>query len=248
MDSAPVPLGDDSAQAAQALRVAFFAMATLAELRESDTESHLLRVQRYVCVLADKLKSHPAFAPTLTPGYIDLLCASVPMYDMGTVGIPDRILLKPGRLAPEELAIMRTHTTLGFDALVRAEKTLGQTSPLLVIAKEITLSHQEKWDGHGYPQGLAGTKIPVSARILAVADVYDALISNKVYKQGVEHEAAVQVIFSERATHFDPDVVDAFIEVSPEFAAIAQKYADTDADMQKKIEYLANAIAENAEM
>ena len=248
MDSAPVPLGDDSAQAAQALRVAFFAMATLAELRESDTESHLLRVQRYVCVLADKLKSHPAFAPTLTPGYIDLLCASVPMYDMGTVGIPDRILLKPERLAPEELAIMRTHTTLGFDALVRAEKTLGQTSPLLVIAKEITLSHQEKWDGNGYPQGLAGTKIPLSARILAVADVYDALISNKVYKQGVEHEAAVQVIFSERASHFDPDVVDAFIEVSPEFAAIAQKYADTDADMQKKIEYLANAIAENAEM
>lgn len=248
MDSAPVPLGDDSAQAAQALRVAFFAMATLAELRESDTESHLLRVQRYVRVLADKLKSHPAFAPTLTQGYIDLLCASVPMYDMGTVGIPDRILLKPGRLAPEELAIMRTHTTLGFDALVRAEKTLGQTSPLLVIAKEITLSHQEKWDGNGYPQGLAGTKIPLSARILAVADVYDALISNKVYKQGVEHEAAVQVIFSERASHFDPDVVDAFIEVSPEFAAIAQKYADTDADMQKKIEYLANAIAENAEM
>jgi len=241
-------LGDDSAQAAQALRVAFFAMATLAELRESDTESHLLRVQRYVCVLADKLKSHPAFAPTLTPGYIDLLCASVPMYDMGTVGIPDRILLKPGRLAPEELAIMRTHTTLGFDALVRAEKTLGQTSPLLAIAKEITLSHQEKWDGNGYPQGLAGAKIPLSARILAVADVYDALISNKVYKQGVEHEAAVQVIFSERASHFDPDVVDAFIEVSPEFAAIAQKYADTDADMQKKIEYLANAIAENAEM
>jgi putative two-component system response regulator len=143
---------------------------------------------------------------------------------------------------------MRTHTTLGFDALVRAEKTLGQTSPLLAIAKEITLSHQEKWDGNGYPQGLAGTKIPLSARILAVADVYDALISNKVYKQGVEHEAAVQVIFSERASHFDPDVVDAFIEVSPEFAAIAQKYADTDADMQKKIEYLANAIAENAEM
>jgi len=248
MVSAPVPLGDDSAQAAQALRVAFFAMATLAELRESDTESHLLRVQRYVRVLADKLKSHSAFAPTLTPGYIDLLCASVPMYDMGTVGIPDRILLKPGRLTPEELAIMRTHTTLGFDALVRAEKTLGQTSTLLAIAKEITLSHQEKWDGQGYPQGLAGARIPVSARILAVADVYDALISNKVYKQGVEHEAAVQVIFSERATHFDPDVVDAFIEVSPEFAAIAQKYADTDADMQKKIEYLANAIAENAEM
>ena len=227
MDSAPVPLGDDSAQAAQALRVAFFAMATLAELRESDTESHLLRVQRYVCVLADKLKSHPAFAPTLTPGYIDLLCASVPMYDMGTVGIPDRILLKPGRLAPEELAIMRTHTTLGFDALVRAEKTLGQTSPLLVIAKEITLSHQEKWDGNGYPQGLAGTKIPLSARILAVADVYDALISRRVYKPALSHEAAIAIIVRERGKHFDPEVIDRLMTIAPRFAEIALRFADS---------------------
>ncbi|MDE2419442.1 MAG: HD domain-containing protein [Burkholderiales bacterium] len=248
MDSAPVPFGDDSAQAAHALRVVMFAMATLAELRESDTESHLQRVQRYVRVLADKLRGNPMFAPTLTQDYIDLLCASVPMYDMGTIGIPDRILLKPGRLSPEEVTIMRTHTTLGYEAIVRAEKTLGKTSPLLHLAKEIALSHQEKWDGKGYPRGLSGTQIPLSARILAVADVYDALISNKVYKQGVTHEEAVQVIFGERASHFDPDVVDAFIEVSPEFAVIAQRFADTDDDMQKKIEYLANAIAENAEL
>ena len=248
MDSAPVPFGDDSEQAAHALRVVMFAMATLAELRESDTESHLQRVQRYVRVLADKLKSNPLFAPTLTQDFINLLCASVPMYDMGTIGIPDRILLKPGRLTPEEVAIMRTHTTLGHAAIVRAEKTLGKPSPLLSLAKEITLSHQERWDGKGYPKNLSGTQIPLSARIVAVADVYDALISNKVYKQGISHEDALQVIFSERASHFDPDVVDAFIEVSPEFAVIAQRFADTDDDMQQKIEYLANAIAEKAEL
>lgn len=248
MRSVQSPLGNDIAEALHAQQVAILAMATLAELRESDTESHLQRVQRYVRVLADKLTSNSQFAPTLTQEFIDLLCASVPMYDMGTIGIPDRILLKPGRLTPEEVAIMRTHTTLGHAAILRAEKTLGKPAPLLSIAKEITLSHQERWDGKGYPKNLAGTQIPLSARIVAVADVYDALISNKVYKQGVSHEDALQVIFSERASHFDPDVVDAFIEVSPEFAAIAQRFADTDDDMQQKIEYLANAIAEKAEL
>ena len=248
MDSGPVPLGEDPSEAAHAQRVVSFALVTLAELRESDTESHLLRVQRYVRVLAEKLKTHPMFAATLTPDYINILCASVPMYDMGTVGIPDRILLKPGRLTLNEITIMRTHTTLGHDAIVRAEKTLGRVSPLLAIAKELTLSHQEKWNGKGYPQGLSGLQIPLSARVVAVADVYDALISNKVYKQGIAHDAAVQVIFSERDSHFDPDVVDAFIEMSPEFASIAQRFADTDADMQQKIEYMVNAIAEQAEL
>ena len=226
MDSAPVPLGDDSAQAAQALRVAFFAMATLAELRESDTESHLLRVQRYVRVLADKLKSHPAFAPTLTQGYIDLLCASVPMYDMGTVGIPDRILLKPGRLAPEELAIMRTHTTLGHAAIERAEKTLGRTSPLLAMVKDVVLCHQEKWDGSGYPRAIAGTDIPVSARMIALADVYDAIISRRIYKSASTHDQACSAIVKGRGTQFDPDVVDAFIDIAEEFRDIALKYPD----------------------
>jgi putative two-component system response regulator len=248
MDSAPAPLTSDPAESTHAQRVALLAVATLAELRESDTESHLMRVQRYIKVLVEKLQSHPAFAATLTPEYVRVLWASALMYDMGTVGIPDRILLKPGRLSPDEVAIMRTHTSLGHDAIVRAEKTLGQPAPLLAIAKELTLSHHEKWDGKGYPRGLSGTQIPVSARIVAVADVYDALISNKVYKQGIAHDAAVQVIFSERGAHFDPDVVDAFIEVSPEFAAIAARLADTDDDMQQKIEYMANAIAEHAEL
>jgi putative two-component system response regulator len=246
--SASTPAGASHTEVLHANRVVLFAMTTLAELRESDTESHLLRVNNYVRLLVERLQKHPEFGATLTPRFVENLLGCTHMYDLGTVGVPDRILLKPGRLDANELTIMRTHTRLGFDAIQHAEKTLSANSPLLTIAKEVTLSHHEKWDGKGYPQGLVGAKIPVSARIVAVADVYDALISNKVYKTGVSHEEAVQIIFSERASHFDPDVVDAFIEVSPEFAAIAQRFADNEDDMQKKIEYLANAIAEHAEL
>jgi putative two-component system response regulator len=239
-------LGPETAESLHAHKVVLFALATLAELRESDTESHILRVQHYVRVLANRLAAHPVLGQQLTPTYIESLCASVPLYDMGTVGIPDRILLKPGRLTPDEVAIMRTHTTLGHEAIVRAEKTLGQASPLLAIAKELTRSHHERWDGKGYPQGLSENQIPLSARIVALADVYDALISNKVYKDGIGHDAALTVIFGERGAHFDPDVVDAFMGVKHEFAEIATRYADSDADMQQKIEYMANAIAEVA--
>jgi putative two-component system response regulator len=235
-------------EALNAHKVILLALATLAELRESDTESHILRIQHYVRALAQVMQSRPAYAAVLTPAYVNDLCNCVPLYDMGTVGVPDRILLKPGRLTAEEKVIMRTHTTQGYDAIVRAEKTLGLSSPFLAMAKELTLSHQEKWDGSGYPQGLVGTAIPVSARMIALADVFDALISNKVYKDGIPHDKAMQVIFSERGTHFDPDLVDAFVEIHAEFQAIAERFVDTDSDMQKKIEYMANAIAENAEL
>lgn len=236
----------DPVDALQATQVVVFALATLSELRDSDTESHMLRVQRYVRALCAELHTQPSHAEVLTPTYVEMLVTSVPIYDMGNVGIPDRILLKPGRLTSEEVAIMRTHTTLGHDALVRAEKTLGRVSPLLTIAKEITLCHQEKWDGSGYPKGLWGAQIPLSARIVALADVYDALISNKVYKDGVPHERAVKIITEGCGSHFDPDVVAAFLQVQDTFATIAQCHADTDADMQQKIEYMANAIAEVA--
>ena len=245
---APIHVPTDPAEIQHAQQVVVFAMATLAEQRESDTENHILRVQRYVRALATKLRRNPAFTDVLSPETIDVLCTSVPLYDMGSVGIPDRILLKPGRLTPDEVAIMRTHTTIGFEAIVRAEKTLGRPSPLLAITKELVLSHQEKWDGSGYPQRLSGTRIPVSARIIAIADVYDALISNKVYKAGVPHDKAVQVIFGERGAHFDPDMVDAFIEIQDEFESIARRHADTDSDMQRKMEYMANAIADHAEL
>ena len=242
----PVSPADSADDALHAAQVVLFAVATLAEQRDSDTESHLLRVQNYVRVLCGALQSQPAVADILTPAYVEQLVGSVPMYDMGTIGVPDRILLKPGRLSADEIAIMRTHTTQGHDALVRAEKTLGRVSPLLTVAKELTLCHQEKWDGTGYPKGLWGEQIPLSARIVALADVYDALISNKVYKDGVPHERAVQILTEGRGAHFDPAVVDAFLTVHEEFRSIATRFADTDADMQQKIEYMANAIAEVA--
>jgi putative two-component system response regulator len=242
---APTDVGLDALHAHQ---VVLFAVATLAELRESDTGSHLLRVKNYVQLLAEKLQQQPAFAARLDSAYIASLCASVPMYDLGAVGIPDRILLKPARLTPDELAIMKSHTTQGFEAIVRAEKALGLQSPMLTFAKELTLSHHEKWNGKGYPQGLSETQIPLSARLVAVADVYDALISNKIYRQGVSHDAAVGIIFSERGQHFDPDVVDAFMELLPEFEAVASRFADTERDMHQKIDYMANAIAEVAEI
>jgi len=248
MTATTPPSADAVAEALHANRVVVMAMASLAEMRESDTESHILRVQGYVRALATALQSHPAYKDRLSDRYCDTLVRSVPTYDLGTIAIPDRILLKPGRLSASEVAIMRTHTTLGHAALVRAEKTLGRSTPLLDIAKEITLSHQEKWDGSGYPQGIFGDQIPVSARIVALADVYDALITSKVYKDGMSHDNAVEVIRGQRGNHFDPEIVDAFLTIEREFAAIAARHADTDADMQQKIEYLANAIAEVAEM
>jgi putative two-component system response regulator len=245
MDLQPTAEGR-TLDALHAHQVALFAVASLAELRESDTESHLLRVRHYVRLLASKLQSHPSFAGQLTNAYIEALSDAIPMYDLGTVAIPDRILLKPGRLTAEEQAIMSTHTTKGFDAIVRAEKSLGLLSPMLALAKEMTLSHHEKWNGKGYPKGLSETQIPVSARLLALADVYDALISNKVYRQGKTYQEALGIIFSERGQHFDPDVVDAFMELSAEFEEIAHRFADTEQDMQNKIDYMANAIAEIA--
>lgn len=234
----PVATTLDPADALQATQVVVFALATLSELRDSDTESHMLRVQRYVRALCAQLQALPAHAEVLTPTYVEMLVTSVPIYDMGTVGIPDRILLKPGRLTPEEVAIMRTHTTLGHDALARAEKTLGRVSPLLTIAKEITLCHQEKWDGSGYPKGLWGAQIPLSARIVALADVYDALISRRVYKEPMPHAQAVQVIEQVSGRHFDPDVVQAFLAIQDTFETIAVAFADGDADLRPKLDYL----------
>lgn len=229
-----------------AMAVTVFALASLAETRDSDTGNHILRVQHYVRSLAQRLQEHPQFAAVLTQSFTDELFRSVPLYDMGTIGIPDRILLKPSRLTPAEFEIMKTHTTLARDAIEHAEKTLGYPAVLLKTLKELAYSHQEKWDGSGYPQGLSGGQIPPSARLMAIADVYDALVSDRVYKAGVPHDQAVAIIFQGRASHFDPDMVDAFIEIQDEFQAIAQRYADTDLDMQKKIEYMVHAIAEEA--
>jgi putative two-component system response regulator len=224
--------------------VTILAMTSLAETRDSDTGNHIRRTQHYVKALAQALKDHPRFADALRGQAIDVLFKSAPLHDIGKVGIPDRILLKPSGLTREEFDIMKTHTTLGFDAIEQAEKTLGTQVPFLKTAKEIALSHQEKWDGSGYPQGLKGDAIPMSARLMAVADVYDALISQRVYKPALPHDRAVQIVFQGRGSHFDPDMVDAFIGIQHEFYAIAQRYKDSDSNLQKKMEYMAYAIAD----
>jgi putative two-component system response regulator len=222
------------------------AMAMLAETRDLDTGNHIRRTQNYVKTLAGHLRGHPRFAAQLDAHAIAMLFKSAPLHDIGKVGIPDRILLKPGRLTPAEFEIMKTHTTIGYDAIVQAEKATGGPVEYLRVAKEIALSHQEKWDGSGYPQGLAGDAIPLSARLMALADVYDALISTRVYKPGMSHSQAAQVIFQGRGAHFDPDMVDAFIEIQDEFVAIAARFADDDSLLQQKMEYMAQAIAEDA--
>ena len=229
-----------------AQEITILAMSMLAETRDMDTGNHIRRTQNYVKALAEHLKHHPRFAAELSASAIAMLFKSAPLHDIGKVGIPDRILLKPGRLTPEEFAVMKTHTTIGFDAIVQAENALGGPVEYLRVAKEIALSHQEKWDGSGYPQGLAGEAIPLSARLMAVADVYDALISTRVYKPGMPHDRAVQMIFQGRGAHFDPDMVDALIEIQDEFAAIAARFADSDSVLQQKMEYMAQAIAEDA--
>ncbi|MBY0453261.1 MAG: two-component system response regulator [Burkholderiaceae bacterium] len=214
--------------------VTILAMASLAETRDNDTGNHIRRTQHYLKLLAVQLQQHPRFCTFLTDHTIDLLFKSAPLHDIGKVGIPDRILLKPGRFTPEEFEIMKTHCKLGRDSIQHAEDQLGVSVDFLKHAKEIAYSHQEKWDGSGYPEGLAGDDIPISARLMAVADVYDALISRRVYKEGYSHTQAVEIMTQGRGNHFDPDITDAFLALADQFQAIAQHYADDDEALRHK--------------
>ena len=214
--------------------VTIMAMASLAETRDNETGNHIRRTQNYVRALAQKLRDHPRFRAQLDDDTIELLYKSAPLHDIGKVGIPDAILLKPGKLTPEEFEVMKTHTTLGRDAILAAERLINAPSTFLRLAREIAHFHQEKWDGSGYPEGLAGEAIPVSARLMAVADVYDALIARRVYKPPFPHDEAVQIIRAGRDQHFDPDMVDAFVAVQGEFKAIAERYADSEAEVKAK--------------
>lgn len=218
--------------------VTILSMASLAETRDSDTGNHILRTQYYVKALAEALSEHPRFSEYLTHANIDMLFKSAPLHDIGKVGIPDHILLKPGRLTIEEFEIMKTHTSLGRDALQRSEDALGTQVGFLDVAKEIAFCHQEKWDGSGYPQGISGDDIPISARLMALADVYDALISRRVYKDGMTHEQAVAIITESAGTHFDPDIVQSFLSIDDQFRQIALRYADGDDELEKKRDYL----------
>lgn len=218
--------------------VTILALTSLAETRDSDTGNHIRRTQNYMKILAKKLQIHPRFATVLSNGMIETLFKLAPLHDIGKVGIPDAILLKPGKLSFDEFEIMKMHTTLGREAIEHAEEQLGKEVDFLTIAKEIASTHHEKWDGSGYPEGLKGDAIPVSGRLMAVADVYDALVSRRVYKEGMPHEKAVAIILEGRGSSFDPDVVDAFIQLEEEFRAIALMYVDTDMDMDKKVKQM----------
>ncbi|HYC44878.1 MAG TPA: two-component system response regulator [Burkholderiales bacterium] len=201
------------------------ALASLAETRDNETGNHIRRTQNYVKALAMKLRSHPRFSQ-LDDDTIELLYKSAPLHDIGKVGIPDAILRKPGKLTADEFAVMKRHTALANEALGAAEKMLGGSNNFLRLAREIAHLHHEKWDGTGYPEGRAGEQIPVSARLMALADVYDALISRRVYKPPIPHDKAVAAIREGRGRHFDPDVVDAFVEIADEFRDIALRFAD----------------------
>jgi response regulator RpfG family c-di-GMP phosphodiesterase len=204
---------------------AILSLVTLAGARDSETGMHIRRTQHYVRVLAEQLMSHPRFTRQLDTATISNLFKTAPLHDIGKVGIPDRILQKPGKLTAEEFGVMKQHTLLGSAALAEAEQQLGTTS-FLRLAREIALNHHERWDGNGYPNGLRGSEIPISARLMALADVYDAVRSKRCYKPARSHEEAKAVILHGRGTQFDPNVVDAFLATEPEFRAIASQYVD----------------------
>ncbi|MFZ6775194.1 response regulator [Undibacterium sp. Ji83W] len=204
------------------------AMASLAETRDNETGNHIRRTQNYVAALARKLKNHARFNNELTDENIDLLYKSAPLHDIGKVGIPDNILLKPDKLTSEEFEVMKLHTVYGRETILSVEKYLGESNEFLRFAREITYSHQEKWDGSGYPENLVGDAIPLSARLMAVADVYDALISRRVYKPAFSHEEAISIMRKGHGSHFDPDILDAFLEITEEFRQIANQFKESD--------------------
>jgi len=207
--------------------VAMFALAKLAESRDPETGAHLDRVRNYCRVLAQHLASSKGLRGEITSEYIRLIYQTSPLHDIGKVGIPDSVLLKPGPLSDPEFEIMKEHTTIGartLDAALRQFPGMG----FLEMARDIALTHHERWDGTGYPRKLAARKIPLCGRIMALADVYDALTSKRVYKAAYDHELARSIIIAERGKQFDPDVVEAFVQTEPSFIALHAKFSETN--------------------
>jgi putative two-component system response regulator len=205
------------------------ALARLAETRDSDTGQHILRTQAYVRLLATLLSDHPRFAEQLDAHSIGLIAKSAPLHDIGKVGIPDQVLLKPGKLDAAEWLIMKTHAALGADAIERAVADTNEPVPFLRYAVQIARHHHERWDGTGYPDGLAGDTIPLAARLMAVADVYDALISRRAYKTPMSYDATRALMLAQRGLQFDPDLIDAFVHHFEAFCDIARALPDPDA-------------------
>ena len=207
--------------------VTILAMASLAETRDNETGNHIRRTQHYVSVLAEQLREHPRFAAELDEETRHLLFKSAPLHDIGKVGVPDHILLKPGALTAEELVIMRRHAEYGRQIILSTAGRI-EGDNFLLIAGDIAATHHEKWDGSGYPAGLKGQDIPLAGRIMAVADIYDALISRRCYKDPFPHARAKAMMLELRGTTFDPVVLDAFFQIEAEVLQIAARYRDED--------------------
>ena len=205
------------------------ALGSISETRDNETGNHIHRTRAYVKTLALRLSRLPRYWQTMSEEQWEMIWKSAPLHDIGKVGIPDHILLKPGKLTVEEFAVMKRHPTIGHDSLHQAEIRMGSDASFLSTAKEIALSHYEKWDGSGYPQGLSAEAIPLCARMMALADVYDALISKRVYKPAWSHADAdaVAMVREGSGTHFDPALVDCFMEDADEFRCIAARFSDT---------------------
>ncbi len=204
---------------------AIAAFCSLAEKRDNETGNHILRTQSYVKVLAEGMSKLPQYHNELTEENINAMYRSSPLHDIGKVGVPDAILNKPGKLTPEEWEIMKQHSQIGAEVISQSDQELGDNI-YLKYGRQIAHYHHEKWDGSGYPSGLIGESIPLSARLMAVADVYDALISKRCYKEPFSHDKAVSIISEGKGNHFDPTVVEIFLTMTDKFQEIANKFAD----------------------
>jgi putative two-component system response regulator len=205
--------------------VAIFAMAKLAESRDPETGAHLERVRGYSRILARQLAAVEKFRAQVSSEFVRLIYLTSPLHDIGKVGIPDSVLLKPGRLSDREFEIMKTHAMLGAQTLDAALKMFPGVE-FLRMARDIAATHHERFDGTGYPAGLVGDRIPLSGRIVALADVYDALTSKRVYKGALAHEVAKSMIVADSGTHFDPDIVAAFIRCEQQILAIRDQFGE----------------------
>lgn len=210
----------------QTLKVMLTSLGALAEYRDNETGGHIRRTQILVRMLAEVLQKNPKYAEVIpTDEIVEQFATAAPLHDIGKVGIQDSILRKPGKLTPEEMEQMKGHTILGYQVLESATAEL-HNDPMVIVAAQIAKSHHEKWNGTGYPEGLKGEQIPIGARLMAVADVYDALVSKRVYKEAMPHEKAVDIILSGCGTHFDPDVIDAFKQIESQLPGIYKDFQD----------------------
>lgn len=234
--------GSSGADLARLLDAAMMALVALSEPGEAGR--HIKRIELYVRTLGRQLSATPAYAELWSDATVDLIARAALLHDIGNSAVPDRILLKPGALTDDELDVVRTHPACGREVIDQIARSAGVSTPFLDLARDIIYGHHERWDGKGYPQALVGERNPAPARLMAIADAYDALTSDRVYRSGFSHTKAVQLIFHERGGQFDPDMVDAFIGVQDEFADIAKHHADSEAELQRRIEYMAKAIAE----